>query len=110
MTEAIVDLAAFRANIGHDTQMEAMLLKLFIQCSEEILCELRAGYENMSEARWIEQMHLLKGTALNVAAYPMAAMAESAQHGPINRAETLDALEKNYACIKQVIVDRLANI
>lgn len=66
------DHLAFLDNIGGDEEMMHVLLGLFMETAESVFVALDASPEAMEEEaysqHWKKQMHLLRGSALNVGA------------------------------------------
>lgn len=104
-----IDFEAFRANLGGDVAMEAVLLRLFVECGDGALAQLSHNPDD-----WTQQMHLLKGAALNVCAPMLAAVAEEAESIPatdgVARERLLEQLQVQYADVRERIQTRLAEI
>ncbi|MBV8939733.1 MAG: Hpt domain-containing protein, partial [Alphaproteobacteria bacterium] len=77
------DRDELRANIGHDAEMERMLLEMFVASVEAALHQLReqlpAVPDDGFDRLWKTQMHQVKGAALNIGAGRLKDLAAEGQ-------------------------------
>lgn len=89
----LLDMRAFRQAIGHDEEMEQVLLQLFIECSDEALATLRPTADDKI---WHDSLHQMKGAALNIGATALVNV--------ITRSDTIavDAIEERQAALSEL--------
>ncbi|MCH2548339.1 MAG: Hpt domain-containing protein [Alphaproteobacteria bacterium] len=77
----MLDLQMFRDNIGTDPDTEAMLLRLYIESSDEMMMAIAAQLKSndVTAKEWDEQLHFLKGAALNIGAMPFVRLLTKGQ-------------------------------
>lgn len=113
MMTQLLDLDTFRANIDHDEAMEHMLLKLYLESSDDAMEQLRIhmAQGTTNEKQWQDGLHFLKGAALNVVAVPFAALLESAQTQATShkqKQQYFAQISADYVLLRNIIAARLA--
>lgn len=106
------DINIFLENIGGDKSMMNILLGLFVETAETVFAALDMPESVMEDAdyekKWQQQLHLLKGSALNIGATILSTCAAQAEaEGPIlsvkQKRARLDLLQSNYDEVKRYI-------
>lgn len=89
------DLDAFRENVGGDDEVVKMLCGLFQQTADSVFQTLNVPEEAMDSVDyvklWKQQLHLLRGSGLNIGALDLSEAALEAEM----EAEILTAQQKN---------------
>lgn len=106
--DAPLDIDEFRDAIGHDEAMERLLLGLFLETLDRGVDGMDA---NMPAKDWEEQLHLLKGAALNARAHRLLNTVEQGKactHSPAEeRAAYLEKLQQEQAALHAFIAPRI---
>lgn len=105
---APLDIDEFRDAIGRDEGMERLLLGLFLETLDRGVDSLA---EDMPAQGWEEQLHLIKGAALNARAHRLLHLLEQgtacAHSNAQERADFLKTLQKEQAELHAFIAPRL---
>lgn len=108
----LFDKDAMLENIGGDEEMLKILLNLFMKTADGVLLELRRPEVEMAgEAYtllWQRQMHLLRGSALNIGAEEFCHYLAQAEHdapdlSATQKAARLELLDSLYGDLRRYI-------
>lgn len=103
-----VDMQRFREAIGHDAEMERVLLRLFIETTDEAIAALSP---RQPADAWREQLHLIKGAALNIGAAGLASAASDARTATMPESDAqvqaYEAVCREYAAVRDWLTSLL---
>lgn len=103
-----VDMQRFREAIGHDAEMERVLLRLFIETTDEAIAVLSP---RQPADAWREQLHLIKGAALNIGATDLATAVSvpraAATPESEARVQAYEAVCREYAAVRDWLTSLL---
>lgn len=106
------DLAVFSDNLGGDMGMVSVLLGLFIETADGVFLSLDVPPDQMSDSNytqhWRQQLHLLRGSSLNIGADLLSRYAEIAelnaeQLSVAEKRLSLEELKRHYDQVKSYI-------
>lgn len=107
---APLDLEQFREAIGHNSEMERLLLRLFLETLDRGVTGLRL---DMPAEGWEEHLHLIKGAALNARAKPLLQLLEQGKahaHSSADiRAAYLETLREEQAVLHEFLMPHCAD-
>jgi len=108
-----VDLEHLAQYTGGEAKLNAEVLGLFVRQCAESLTRLRALRNAPERKTWRETLHMLKGSAMGIGAFPLAdelASAESIdpESAPAEAAAALDALEHGSGAVNSFVSAYLA--
>lgn len=111
--KAPFDAAVMLENIGGDEEMLHVLLRLFMETADSTLANLHLPLEEMSAEEytlfWQRQLHLLRGSALNIGAEDFCNCLFQSEYDapkmtPLQKMARLELLKSIYSDLRTYIV------